>query len=369
VFNKLFQRNTNGSVQEWQIFVSGNSFYTVSGKKDGKLVESSPTTCEGKNIGKANETTPEQQCMLEAQAKYKKKLESGYRETLEGIDSTGLLEPMLAKEYKNYFAKLQFPVISSPKLDGVRVNATKAGLFSRNGKPFISVPHIQKALEPFFEKFPDYVLDGELYNPEYKDNFDKIISLVRRQKPTTEDLKESQDKIQFWIFDTFSLDGREKLTSHERKQFVKWTCDDLSAECVVALEYTVCNTQEELDAKYGEYLEAGVEGQMINSSTAMYQHKRTQDLLKRKEFQDEEFEVLDIISGTGNREGCGKLICKISDDTFDCSVKGNVEYLQELLLNKHLYIGKMATVKFQNYTPHGKPRFPIATNIDRGNYE
>lgn len=368
-FKKLFQRNTNGSVQEWQIFVEDNFYYTISGKKDGKLVESAKTYCEGKNLGKSNATTGAQQALLEAQAKYKKKTESGYSEDIQSIDSTGLLKPMLAKEYKDYVAKVKFPVISSPKLDGIRLNAHHAGLFSRDNKPFVSVPHIYKALRPFFEKYSEYVLDGELYNPELKNDFDKIVSLVRKSKPTPEDLEESESMVQFWVFDVFRKDGKEIHAAHVRKQMIVESMKWLNSKYIFALEHTICNSQEELDTTYSNYLDTGVEGQMINTYNALYQHKRTQDLLKRKEFQDAEFEILDVISGKGNREGCGKLIVKVGEGTCDCSLTGSVEYMREVLKDKDKYIGKTATVKFQGYTPAGSLRFPTCISIGREVYE
>lgn len=364
----LYKRNTDGSTQEWTIEVDGNKYRTISGRHNGALVTSEWTTVSGKNVGKANQTTPEQQAMFEAKSKYTKKIESGYSEDVNNLD-TELLKPQLAKEYSEHFHKMEFPVISSPKLDGIRINATKDGLFSRNGKPFVSIPHIAEALKPIFEKYPYLVLDGELFNFDLKEDFNRIISLVKKTKPTQSDMDESRKYIQFHVFDYFLTDNKNPINSLSRKQFVKTILLELNSEYVKPLEYTLCYNQDELDACYSRYLEEGNEGQMINDFKASYEHKRTDKLLKRKEFQDAEFKIVDIISGQGNREGCGVLILENNGKTFQCSLKGDVEYMRDVYTNRNQYIGKKATVKFQNYTPDGVPRFPVCINIDRENYE
>jgi len=79
-----------------------------------------------------------------------------------------------------------------PKLDGVRCYITSTGAFSRNHKPFHNINHILRELEHVFSKYPDIILDGVAIQPlKLKDNFNKIISLVRKQKPTFADMKRS----------------------------------------------------------------------------------------------------------------------------------------------------------------------------------
>jgi hypothetical protein len=137
----LYKYNTKGQAQQWEIKVVGNSYYTVEGHVGGKLTTSEPTICEGKNLGKVNETTPEQQALIEARAKWQKKLDKGY--SLELTHEKKYFEPMLAHEYSNY-EKLVFtvPTYAQPKLDGIR--CIKDGkLASRNGKPIVSCPHLE----------------------------------------------------------------------------------------------------------------------------------------------------------------------------------------------------------------------------------
>lgn len=117
---KLYKRTVTGATQEWQIYFAGGEYYTVSGQVDGKKVSSAPTVCKGKNLGKKNETTNEEQAELEAKAKWQKKKDEGYIENIEAVDGAMdfRFNPMLAKDYANYTDKIAFPVYSQPKLDG-----------------------------------------------------------------------------------------------------------------------------------------------------------------------------------------------------------------------------------------------------------
>ena len=87
--------------------------------------------------------------------------------------------------------------------------------------------------------------------------------------------------------------------------------------------------------------------------------------------QDEEFEIVDIIEGDGNRSGMfGYAILRDKNGkTFRSSSRGNHEFYSRILKDKATLIGKSVTVRFQNYTPDEKiPRFPVIVNWDRNNY-
>jgi hypothetical protein len=131
-----------------------------------------------------------------------------------------------------------------------------------------------------------------------------------------------------------------------------------------------CLNRSELDDRYGEALQDGYEGGIIRTNDC-YQNKRSKFLLKRKEFLDEEFPVLDICEGIGNRSGtAGYIVTKTKDGVpVKCSLRGTREFVTELLYNKNRYIGKSVTVRFFGYTPDGSLRFPVAINFSREDYE
>jgi DNA ligase-1 len=112
-----------------------------------------------------------------------------------------MIKPMLAHKYDEARINWSLPVYIQPKLDGVRCLFTKDGAFSRTGKQFKNLAHIELALISFFKQHPNIVLDGELYNHKLKRDFEKIISLVRKQKPTADDRLDAQHLVQFHVYD------------------------------------------------------------------------------------------------------------------------------------------------------------------------
>jgi DNA ligase-1 len=363
---KLFKRTSKGALQEWTIVQEGNQFHTIEGQVDGKLTTTKPTICSPKNVGKSSETTGEQQALSEAQAKAKLKMDKGYVTDINEVDTSDAFTPMLAKEYNKFNHKVKYPCAVQPKFDGVRSNTTlSTGQLSREGRPQLSAPHLFEAIKPLVGENDDVVIDGEIYNHELKHDFDRIISLARKSKPTPEDLAESANVLEYHIYDIFFKNHPDMLF-FDRLGILKQTMSqpNVSNKLVMCPTYIV-NNETELDAKYEEFLEMGYEGMMIRNNVP-YQQKRTDNLLKRKEFQDAEFEILDILEGVGNRSGmAGTILLKLNDngDTFNSTAMGGEEYYKELLTNKNKYIGKLATVKFQNYTPAGVPRFPTIKAI------
>jgi DNA ligase-1 len=121
---------------------------------------------------------------------------------------------------------------------------------------------------------------------------------------------------------------------------------------------------------YGKYVEQGYEGQMLRTG-GLYENKRSKYLLKHKSFVDEEYTILDICEGEGNRTGtCGYMVFNTKDGKrFKSNVKGTFAETAEILENKDSLIGKEATVKYFNLTPDGIPRFPYVIKINRNEYE
>jgi len=355
----LYKITSTGAQQEWTIFVDGPSFYTVSGQTEGKKVTSSPTVCKAKNVGRSNETTPEEQAEQEAKARWQKKRDEGYIEDVDALDGAGAgrYNPMLAKNYDDYKDELVFPVYSQPKLDGLRMIVTRHGAYSRLWKPFSSVmSHIQAALQPLFEKYPEIkAFDGEIYNHSLKDNFEKIVSLAKKTKPTQEDIEEAEDLLEFHIYDY--IPDKNTVLFDTRQFHLRHLFSGFRHNAINRVRTILCSAVD-LNAEYDLCLEAGYEGQMIRNPNAPYQHKRTKDLLKRKEFTDGEFKIVGYSEGEGNRAGC--IILRLATNEgkeFDSVPKGSIEYQQKLWQNRDRLLGCMATVKYQNLSQEGIPRF------------
>lgn len=357
----LYSRTSTGAIQNWTIEVQDDAYCTHFGQVDGKQQTTAHTICKPKNEGKANATNGAEQALKEAKALWKKKKDSGCFEDINDIDKMTFTEPMLAKKYEDYAGEIQFPVYSQPKLDGIRCIARKDGLWSRNGKKFASVPHIEQALKNVMDTYPGLILDGELYCDKFSNDFNAICSLVKKTKPTEQDLKDSAASIQYWVYDVvhsmnFSL--RMNLLMNkiypdiESKEMIK---------CVPTLNVL---QRYYLDELYGKYIDEGYEGQMVRLDKP-YENKRSKSLLKRKEFEDKEYTILDVIEGEGNRAGgAGAMTFENEQGVrFNSNIKGTREYCTQLLREKDELIGKQATIKFFNLTPDNIPRFPFITSI------
>lgn len=346
-FTTLYKYTNADSVQEWTIVVEGNSYYTIEGIVNGKLTQSKPTVCQGKNIGRSNETTPEQQALQEAQSKWQKKKDKGYNEVL--TKEKKFFEPMLAHEREKY-EKLLFtvPTYVQPKLDGVRCILKDGKLTTRNGKPIVSCPHLEEK---------GLFLDGELYNHDLKHDFDKIISLTRKTKPEPEDLEESKNLIKFYVYDQ---PGDTVFVTRYANIFLPKS--DTRFELVPTYEV---KTLEEIEVFHEQFLSLGYEGTMIRLDLGGYENKRSKQLLKYKSFQDDEFTILDVIEGEGNRSGmAGKLVCALPNGgTVGVSMTGTQEFMTKVLADKSKIIGLQATVKYFGYTNDGSLRFPTLKTI------
>jgi DNA ligase-1 len=364
----IYKKTKTGATQEWTIEVSDNKYRTHSGQVGGQITTNAWTVVYGKNEGKANGTTDIEQALKEAIAKRTKKLESGYFESITNIDTKQYFEPMLAAKWEDYKDKIQYPIYSQAKLDGIRCILTKDGMFSRNGKPIISAPHIFDSVKPLFETNPDLIFDGELYADKFANDFNKIVSLVKKTKPTADDLKESKELIEYHIYDLPSSDKNFIQRAYDLAILFE-TRSELHPHCRIVETYKV-PSEAVVTELYEKYVEEGYEGQMLRLDSK-YENKRSKTLLKHKSFVDEEYTILDICEGEGNRTGtAGYMVFETAEGKpFKSNVKGTWDETAEMLKNKKQLIGKQATIKYFNLTPDGIPRFPFVINIDRNSYE
>jgi len=348
----LYKYSSKGQAQQWEIVVIGDSYHTIEGIVGGKLTTSDPTVCVGKNLGKANETTPEQQAIAEAAARWQKKLDKGYNQEL--THDKKFFEPMLAHEYSQYKDLLfTVPTYAQPKLDGIRA-VKKNKLDSRNGKPIVSCPHLEG---------DGPTLDGELYNHELKADFNKIVSLVRKTKPEKEDLKESEGIVQYWVYDYPDHVG--VFSARYLALQAELAKDKYSPSKFVTVPTYPINSIEELHDIHARFIGDGYEGTIIRLDLGEYENKRSKQLLKYKDFMDAEFRIVDVTPGLGNRSKCaGRLVCELEDGrTFGCSMTGNLAFMRKVLEDREIVIGKQVTVKFFQMTPDGVPRFPVLKHI------
>lgn len=364
-FPNIYKRGTRGEVRVWRMEAGNDGdvwgHRVIAGVLDGKLVTSGWTFCEGKNIGRSNETTPKMQTSIEISANYEKKLELGYFTDVTHIDQERYTEPMLAQDYAKVKNKIDIAdgVWAQPKLDGIRCIARADGLWTRKGKRIVACPHIEEALAPIFERNPDAIFDGELYNHYFADDFNKITSIVRKTKPTEADIARSKQFMLYHVYDWVS----EKEFG-QRIRGLRDVIGDLDSPHVQCVETVYCSKQNVLDRLYSEWMEQGYEGQMVRPDDGQHYQvgKRSRSLLKRKEFMSEEFPVLRMEEGNGNWGGAiKKFIVRLPDGTEnDATPKGTYEDLSAMYQLDQC--PTWATVRFFGYTPDGKLRFPVAVD-------
>ena len=270
-------------------------------------------------------------------------------------------KPMLAYPVSDKPIDYTKPTFIQPKLDGVRCliqydNSTVTA-YSRTGKVWQNINHILESLRPFFNKYPDVILDGELYNHDLRDDFEKIISLVRKQKPTDEDVSEARKLVQFHCYDIID----ETLPFSQRNDFILKAVYN-NYDYVRILPCQQVTSEDSAKKIHKLNLDAGFEGSILRSDNK-YQCKRSHALRKFKDFSDAEATIVGYLDGKGKRTGTlGKFI--MMDDNgveFGCPPgKGyNYNQLATMLENIGDYIGQRATFTFFERTKAGSYRHPL----------
>jgi len=358
----LYKLDTKGKTRVWYMELGQNGeeygYRTVAGIKDGKMVTSEWRLSSGKNLGRSNETTPREQAESEIKSNYTSKQDSGYFGDQTMIKNFDKFMPMLANDYSKLKKGLEFPVISQPKLDGIRCLSRANGLWTRAGKEITSCPHLEESLKEVFDAMPGIIIDGELYNHELKDDFNSITSMVRKTKLTEADITKSKELVQYHVYDLFDTNN-PNMPFTDRQQLLSEIVKDI--EGVVVVETTKVFSQEKLDELYGTYLTDGFEGQMVRIDSA-YENKRSKFLLKRKEFITDEFTVVSVEEGQGNWSGhIKRFVLNLPDGTqFGAGVRGNQATLRELFESNNK--PTWATLRYFTPTPDGIPRFPVVVD-------
>jgi DNA ligase-1 len=277
-----------------------------------------------------------------------------------------MIKPMLAHKYDDKRVDWSQPVYIQPKLDGVRCVFTKDGAFSRTGKQFKNVAHIELALLSFFKDNPDVILDGELYNHKLKHDFEKIISLVRKQKPTADDRLDAQHLVQFHVYDYISAPVYDSYKTR-MQNLVTSDIYDYQIKYVPAKLVDSYNYAREL---HQQFLDQGYEGSIIRLD-GLYKHGRSYDLMKFKDFSDTEATIIGYEIGKGKRTGTlGKFIMLDDEGVqFGCPPGKGYTYkdLANMLLKVNDYIGQRATFTYFQRTQAGSYRHPLFKCIR--NYE
>jgi ATP-dependent DNA ligase len=379
-FQELQGDAQNGKTKMWSIRVFERNgtgvIETTYGYVDGKKQVNEKVIAEGKNVGKKNETTPLQQAISEARSAWIKKKESGYapkgaaaatsavgtessdEEAAEaeaevgrgkGIDAS-VPSPMLAHDYNKRGKSIKFPCYVQRKFDGTRcVGISQKGLFSRNRKAY---PHLDHIVEELSRLPPTLILDGELYSNTL--TFQEIVGLVKRETLKKGD-EEKQKQIQFHIYDIINDKPYE-----QRLAALQYLFSQCKFQYLVLVQTDNCVSEDHMKELHAQYVAEGYEGIMLRNKNGAYKGVRSADLQKYKEFYDDEYEVIDYKEGEGQEAGCVLWICQTKEGkVFHCRPRGSREERIQLFQEGFNYVGKKLTVRMQELTADGIPRFPV----------
>ena len=283
-------------------------------------------------------------------------------------------KPMLAYPVSDKPINYDKPVFIQPKLDGVRCviqyekhinkSENRVVAYSRTGKEWKNIDHILFNLKPWFQLNPNVILDGELYNHDLKDDFEKIISLVRKQKPTDLDALESADLVQFHCYDIID----ETKTFEERNAFIEQAVP--RNHCIKHVPTNLVFRDDDAKVYHRRNLNNGYEGSILRTNNT-YACKRSHNLRKFKDFHDTEATIIGYVDGKGKRTGTlGKFIMQDDEGVeFGCPPGKGYTYkdLANMLDNIGDYIGQRATFTFFEKTKAGSYRHPLFKCIR--NYE
>ena len=268
-------------------------------------------------------------------------------------------KPMLAYPVSDKPIDYNNTVFMQPKLDGVRCliqyDNSVVTAYSRTGKEWKNIDHILQSLKPFFQANPDVILDGELYNHALRDDFEKIISCVRKTKPTAIDRSESRKLVQFHCYDIVN----ETLTFEERYKFVFDNLRDAYGVRTVQTTKGICSN-DQAKAIHQMNLDAGYEGSILRLND-VYQCKRSHSLRKFKDFHDAEATLTSWVEGKGKRVGTiGKFMAIDADgNEFGMPVMDNFKKLQTMFDEMKTWVGKEATFTYFERTKANSYRHPL----------
>ena len=339
----LYKKDSKGKIRIWEIWTENETLFERSGLLNGKLVLHNKT-CKGKNIGKANETTPDIQAISEMNSKIKKKLQEDYFLTIDEAENNIVILPMLAKDYEKEKKKVIFPCYAQPKLDGMRALWNNK-LTSRKGLTIETLKHIDDTCKNLNTNL---ILDGELYAKglSFQDNM-KLIKKYRQNE---------SENIKYHVYDLIS--DEPFITRYDKLKEIADNNPNIELVNTVTI-----NSHSELEDFHKTNIENGFEGTILRWGNDGYKiNGRSDKLLKFKDFKDIDCEVIDIIPMEVNTEQ-GVVVCKYNNITFKATPKLSHKDRTELLTNKHKYIGQKAEIRYFEETDGGVPRFPVCVGF------
>ncbi len=265
--------------------------------------------------------------------------------------------PMLAHVIEKKMKYVKFPAFVQPKLDGMRClsDLDSPDLFSRTGKDIISVPRLRLLIWGYFGRI---ATDGELYCPNI--DFEDIMSSCRQTANVIED-----ERVQYWIYDAYLPGLTFKMRTKILAEAYSHVPDRIRKRIVLCPTYKVLD-MDEVNYYMKKFEDVGYEGLIFRNADSLYaEGTRSPDLLKMKRWLDMEVTVVGFEEGKGKHRGrLGAINCVFTNENmtgFNVSVGGGFtdEQREAIWWRQGEVINRQITIKYQNLTKYGIPRFPV----------
>lgn len=383
----LYKKDSKGKIRQWSVEIVREPSFgieTSDGLHGGKIKNPIFKEAIPNNLFKSVES----KAMAMMKSAIDMKLRSNYFESIDAIKfedilfmPTGCPSGMIWEEWKDK-SHVIYPALASGKLDGSKLYSTwrdeRVFLNTRSAKEHKNFKHIEEALTTFYAENPRIVLDGEAYNHEYRDRFEELQSIFRKEDPTEEESQLSADVAKFYIYDAVSLNAPD-MPANERQELLvniynRWF---LQVPSIKLWCSTIVKSERDYDLFHEKCMDEGFEGTVLKISDAPYVQRKNKMVMKRKPKFDCEFKVLNVLEGTGTHKGIAagviidltsvegmneghySLLLEDSTQQLAGMASGwNHDMLRKMLENKDKYIGKMATIEYGGLTAYGKLRFP-----------
>jgi DNA ligase-1 len=351
----LIFKDLKNQLRMWEIRFDGVHLITLHGTMDGQKQEVKRlivTNNSGKDVYS--------QALLEGKKRYQDKIREGYHRV--GMD-TEFRKPMLAAPYDKHFKKIlgNFDIVCQYKIDGIRALTSHTSLgivrLTRTNNAIQFQEHLDMDCYNLLSYLPGgTIIDGELY--KHGMPFEEITSRcsVGRKEPHYD-----REVIEYWIFDIITVEPMSYMNRYNMLCDAYNLCAG-SGKIILMPVFTCPGNLTSITAQLEQAVSYGYEGIMIKNPTSNYIHGRTCNLLKVKDFNDEEGIVMRVISGSGTEEGCAIFILydNLTCKEFPVRPKGTFDQRRYWYSNPNTVIGKYYTYKyFGHRTPGQLPRFPV----------
>lgn len=350
ILPRIYKKAKLGSIVVCDIDIAGDTITVSTGQLDGKM-QDHHTLCKPKNIGRANETTPEEQAILEGKAKHAKKIKAGY--TLDPSGEIVVMLPQKVKNYQNQKYNVIFPCWLSPKLNGVngefRLTVTPDSdlleVHSRGGDTYPMLEHMTEDIIKVMKALDTCTLNGEIY--KHDEYLQDITSAVKKHNDLTPDLE----------FHVFELPDNPLEFSLKRVTLQK----DAYCGHVKRVPIIKAETHEDIETYFKACLVNGFEGIIIRNSKGVYSYnERSTDVFKYKLAEDAEFK---IVGYNIDKRGHPVFICTTGEHEFKAKIKGTTERRLEIAKEADAWIGKWLTVEYEEFSKIGKPLKPVGISL------